>query len=551
MKPGGMRTLEDHHGDKQNNFTLLRLLMAALVLVGHAYPITANGNDPISDLLIPYAWIGSIAVAGFFVISGLLVTSSFQNRGATFFAASRVLRLYPALFVYGIVSILVIGPLAIQVPLADYFRANPWDNMQNTLLWTWEKNLPYAFAANPFSGSTNGSAWTLPVELRCYLLVLLLGFFGLLDKRSRANIVLLAVLYQSYQPFDGWPLFGESERFIEPLRFFLVGALCWVNRQWIVLSWIGALVSLVVLVLSAKFDYRYVEIYPVALTYIVLVLAFKTPPVDIDRFGDISYGVYLYAWPIQQLVWQPGQSAEMNILLSLPIVVVIAYLSWRLVEKPAMGLRRYLPRANARLATAGSEPAAPALAPSNIRMRWPSRRMVLAAASLVLAVAAAGGLYAYAIRTPSQMATSDQQTADRLTPERYRANVDARFDDFVRLAGANIHCDAAGARIELVWQKLADRDGVHTTAVHLVDGEGKILAQADYLLPAGVAGLDDGSFWRDEVLVPPASVGEQTVAVAIGVYDDAGYVLQTPHPVTDWDGRRLILPLGDCRAAGN
>lgn len=348
MTPGSMRTLAEHHGDKTNNFTLLRLVLALVVLVGHAFPITGNGTDPLSEAMLPYAWIGSVAVAGFFAVSGLLVTSSFQSRGVLFFAVSRGLRLYPAVIAYSFVAILVIGPLAVDVPLKQYFDANPWDNFRNSLLWAWDRNLPYAFSTNPLPGSTNGSAWTLPVELRCYLLVLMLGFFGVLEKRGRANVALLALLYFTYQPFDGWALFGESERFLEPLRFFLVGALFWVNRQWVRLGWIMAALAMAALLLSAKFDFRFLELYPVLLTYVLLVLAFKTPVIGLDRFGDISYGVYLYAWPIQQLVWEPGQSALANIALSLPVVLVLAYLSWRMVEKPAMSLRRYLVRPGVR-----------------------------------------------------------------------------------------------------------------------------------------------------------------------------------------------------------
>src|SRR5262245_20221285 len=88
--------LSEFEGTRENNFTLLRLLFAAAVLVGHAYPITGNGFDPLSAHLLPYTWVGGIAVSGFFVISGYLVTASFENRGIVYFMLSRLLRLYPA-----------------------------------------------------------------------------------------------------------------------------------------------------------------------------------------------------------------------------------------------------------------------------------------------------------------------------------------------------------------------------------------------------------------------------------------------------------------------
>src|SRR5262245_2583973 len=132
-------------GTRENNYTLLRLLFALAVLVGHAYPITGNGSDPLSARLLPATWVGGVAVSGFFVISGYLVTASFQKRGAFYFIASRVLRLYPAIIMYSVLMIILIGPLFANVPIRTYFDANPWLNLWNALLWDWKYNLPHVF----------------------------------------------------------------------------------------------------------------------------------------------------------------------------------------------------------------------------------------------------------------------------------------------------------------------------------------------------------------------------------------------------------------------
>src|SRR5258706_13915851 len=89
-----------------------------------------------------------------------------------YFAISRIARLYPAVIVYVLLSIIILGPYAASVPARTYFQAHPWDNFMNATLWNWRYNLPYVFSDNPLKHVTNRSGWTLPVELRCYFFVL-------------------------------------------------------------------------------------------------------------------------------------------------------------------------------------------------------------------------------------------------------------------------------------------------------------------------------------------------------------------------------------------
>lgn len=333
--------LSDFDGVRLNNFTVIRFLLAMAVLVGHSFPITGNGSDPITMLILPHAWIGSIAVGGFFAVSGFLVSASIQNRSLNDFAISRALRLYPAVIVYSLVAVLVIGPLASSVGIYQYFAAKPWNNLWNATLWEWIYNLPYAFTDRTFSGSTNGSSWTLPAELRCYIAVFLLGLIGLFNTREIANVALLSALVLIKINFSAIPLFGGNAQFEEPLLFFIVGSLFWVNRNFIPMNWVlcAALVAATFFYASTSW-YRY--FYMPTVAYCILMAAYRLPHFDIDKFGDISYGVYIYAWPIQQLVWSQGQNAYVNAALATLIVVPVAYASWRFVEKPALSLRAFL-----------------------------------------------------------------------------------------------------------------------------------------------------------------------------------------------------------------
>lgn len=255
--------------------------------------------------------------------------------------------------------------------------------------------------------------------------------------------------------------------------------------------------------------------------------------------GEISFSMYLLHQMLMAVVAR-NLSFLSNVpepLLALGYFVVLmslSYLIWVWVEVPGR-----------RLLLSGG----PFHGSSTMKKGWnhplPAGRGALVAIILLVAFV---GAFQYAVRTHPGLVRSDQASADTLTPERLRSNVDARFGDFVRLAGANIQCDASSIRIELVWQKLGDRPGLHTTAVHFVNAKGDILSQGDYPQPNGVPRLATGGFWTDEASMPLHKVGEEAVAVAIGVYDAAGVLLITGHPKSDWEGRRLILPLDDCRA---
>lgn len=339
----GIQFLGRYEKSRDNNFTILRLALAWMVLFGHSFPLTGTGFDPISTFIMPYTWIGGIAVGGFFAVSGYLVSASITQRSIPDFIASRALRLYPAVIVYSLVAILVIGPLSINVPLSQYFAADPWVNMKNAMLWEWLYNLPYAFSNNPIPGSTNGASWTLPVELRCYLLVLFFGFFGVFDRKLRANLALIGLLVLMRTSFVDVPVFGSNDRFEHPLSFFVVGCLFWVNRSIIPLNWVLALASVVVAVLATKTNY-YLYGYVFSVTYVIFMIVYRLPHFDMDKYGDFSYGMYIYAWPIQQMVWFQGQNAYMNTLLATLVILPVSYLSWKFVEKPALNLRKYLSR---------------------------------------------------------------------------------------------------------------------------------------------------------------------------------------------------------------
>lgn len=333
-----MKSLAYFHDARDNNFTFIRLVLAWLVLFGHSFPIAGAGSDPISLCLLPQAWLGSLAVSGFFAISGYLITASFVTRGSMDYIVARCLRLYPAVIVHCGVVILIIGPLAYEGSVAKYFSSNVFTYFSNATLWRWTQNLPNVFGDRPFSGSTNGAAWTLPVELRCYILIFVMGISGLLRRRWVANIFLVAIILCTLFSFKRIPLFGDDSRDIEPLLFFLAGSLTWVNRDRVPASRVVALVVVGMLV-TFRGSRVFLYLYVAGFSYVLLIVAYKLPRVKIDRVGDLSYGIYLYAWPIQQLVWRPHQSGYTNAAIATAISAAIAYLSWSWIESPALRMK--------------------------------------------------------------------------------------------------------------------------------------------------------------------------------------------------------------------
>lgn len=326
--------ISDYDGRRDNNLTFLRIVFASVVLFGHGFAITNTHPDPISQFL--NLWIGDVAVNGFFLVSGFLITGSFKRQGLFRFALLRLMRIYPAIIVCIALSI-VAGSLVTDVTSDEYWSSPmTWAYAQNIYLQYLSWDLPGVFAGHPTT-SVNGSLWTLPVELRCYFLLMCIGFFGVLDSRMRANFAGAFLLLIVYVDYSYIPLMYH-EAFGRPLSYFIVGVLVWANRDLIKLSPIGATSAVALCSFGALVENQ--VLFCIGFSYTVFYIAFAVRHLDFDKFGDISYGIYIYAWPVQQLVWNSEQDGFSNFLIAAPITVLMATGSWFLVEKPCLNFLR-------------------------------------------------------------------------------------------------------------------------------------------------------------------------------------------------------------------
>lgn len=338
-----MKMLSDYLQVRDNNMTLLRLLLAWLVLYGHAFPINpADGYfDPISRA-IKGTWIGEIAVQLFFAMSGILVAKSYKDRGLMKYVISRALRIYPALIVCTLIMVFGLGLALTNLPIAEYLE-HPQTRryLSNMLLINpnMEMQLPGVEFA-PYK-AVNGSLWTLTAEVRCYALLLIVGLLGGLSNKFVTTVLAGLLVWAATTHLNLIPFVGEKKMWLPLVSYFLVGVLFyqWADQIPLMRS-IFVLCVLVLILLNGTPLFHKAALF--ALPYIAVCLVYLTPPSGIDRWlGDLSYGVYIYAWPIQQICANVlgTQNPVANFVYATPPTLLAAYLSWIAIERPALSLK--------------------------------------------------------------------------------------------------------------------------------------------------------------------------------------------------------------------
>ena len=322
-----------------NNFDAIRLIAAVVVVIGHAWPLTGVPNAP-SVATIP---IHGLAVFVFFSLSGYLITQSWLiTPSVPRFLAARVLRIFPALVAFVIVALLVIGPLVTSLSASAYFTDPGTRRFVRNLLLLPVYDLPGVFTGQPFT-AVNGVLWTLGPEFVCYLAVLALGI--LFARFAIARAVLLTAGLAVIAVIST----GSTHMMAEAMVFFGVGSvIASVARMRTLPLW-PALVAIPVWILVGTLIPE-VAVYAawIAVPYIVIALGQRPTPVlrRGGRFGDLSYGTYLWGFPVQQVVIHVFGYLPfiVNLVLVLTVTLVIAWLSWHGIEKHALALKKRVGR---------------------------------------------------------------------------------------------------------------------------------------------------------------------------------------------------------------
>jgi peptidoglycan/LPS O-acetylase OafA/YrhL len=347
---------------RQNNFDALRLVAAVSVIFSHSFLIAegTQNNELLVRLTGNQAILGLAGVFVFFAISGFLVTQSFeQNPDPVQFLAKRTLRIFPGLLVATLTSAFVLGPFVTKLPLGVYLsRPEVYGYVVgNTLLDQTVHELPgVSFVDNPVGREVNGSLWTLRYEFVMYLMVLALGIFRLLTLRTALLLLAFGIACLHFNLLDelekwGW-FFQLLSNWGWLVGFFAAGIVLYKLRDTRIFDGRVAFLALAGLAASVLLG-QFIPLFPVFGCYLALWLALNPhlPLIPAARFGDISYGLYIYGWPVEETVmWlSAGRAAWWQVfLIALPTASAVAFLSWHLAERPMLRLKPGARRASAR-----------------------------------------------------------------------------------------------------------------------------------------------------------------------------------------------------------
>lgn len=313
----------------KNNFDILRILLATVVFYFHM------GVEIQNKFLISFP--GGLAVHCFFVISGYLIVKSYLKRKElTHYIKSRFLRIYP-LYVIVILSAFIFGYFNYSGNLSSYLSDGAFKYLVFNLLFAnfLQPTLPELFDTN-YQSFVNASLWTIKIEVMFYICVPII--YGVLSKKIDNKKITVIIAFLSVVCFyfvnylisnHGFPE-SINRQLPSMLIFFMLGAYWnfsepkFLDKRYLLL-----------LVPSVIFLQNLFVIYAISVSFIVYILVFKLKPITVSsRIGDISYGIYIWHFPILQTLIMYGvfESLALGFITSTVLVFLFAMLSWHLLE---------------------------------------------------------------------------------------------------------------------------------------------------------------------------------------------------------------------------
>ena len=340
--------------DRNNGLTFIRLLLSLLVLLAHSYDLGGFGGDRFVTILTRCQdSSGEIAVHSFMLLSGLLVSASFERQPLSSYLINRILRIFPGYLCSIVVIALFFGPiisLLSGVDLSTYFSAwhnGPWSFVvKNSLLAIRQAGILNFLDENPFPHYLAGSHWTIWPEFQGYIVIAICGLLGFL-RNFRILLIPFTCFYilslvSSYNPNSLADL-GDGRRIGLGL-YLLSGIIFYCLRDRIIIDRKGFFLSISLLcgcVLLSMYDW----IVPFLLGYLILCISLVVPEIckKFEKIGDFSYGIYLYHFPILQILSLIGihhfgfiTYFGFAFLLTVPFGI----LSWFYIEKPGNSLKK-------------------------------------------------------------------------------------------------------------------------------------------------------------------------------------------------------------------
>ncbi|KEI45835.1 acyltransferase family protein, partial [Saccharopolyspora rectivirgula] len=353
MCVGDSRVVHAHpewFAEPNHGFAWLRMIGAILVIYGHCSPLVGTGE------LFPPEWPiqpDEGVLMGFFAMSGFQITESWvRDPHPLRFAVKRVLRLWPPMLTVSVVMALVVGPMVTTLSVGEYFAArDTWGYIVNNAgMLTLQHELPGVFTDNPWPDAVNGSLWTLPMELLAYgglYALLLLGAGGRFRWLALVALVALIAWDRRLEEIPGAESAGALlsvpvESLVAFLVAFAIGVV--VNLYRVPLSPLAAATGLAVLAvmpnsITGSFWMTLSVSYAVVVAGHFWPARLTVPSVWVNG----SYGVYVWGFPIQQLLAMAGiRNQWLMLVCAAPLAYAMGTLSWKFIEEPTMQLRHYI-----------------------------------------------------------------------------------------------------------------------------------------------------------------------------------------------------------------
>ena len=330
----------------------MRLVFASLVLLAHSFELI-DGNrsrEPLTVLFHTLSF-GEVAVDCFFILSGYLIGASWQrDPNALSFLRKRILRIYPGFIVAFLISVYIVGAIGADQPRTYWHDLQPLALLREVLLLS-VPSTPPTFPHSSYA-LANGALWTISYEFACYLMILALGVSGVLAW-SRAPALLWAVALVAFaifrarhagDPQTGTIMGSHAANMVRFVPMYLSGTAIFYTKlyrrrlsPWLLASMAVALIVGLTYRVTAEIALASVGAY-----LLVWIGHVNVGLGALRRMPDLSYGVYLYGWPIQKLVIASGVTPRpmLVFLTSLALALLTAYASWHLVEKQALRLNR-------------------------------------------------------------------------------------------------------------------------------------------------------------------------------------------------------------------
>ncbi|WP_420587419.1 acyltransferase family protein [Ruegeria sp.] len=370
----GPRTLADQfdlYNGRTTGFDYLRITLAIGVLAWHSFGVT-YGREALDAFFRDVALAPAVRMIlpMFFALSGFLVTASlYRSDSLKVYLIFRGLRLFPALTVEVALAAVILGPIVTSLTLGEYFTAGGFYSYFLNILGLVHYELPGVFHGIPYPRVVNGSLWTVPYELECYFYLalffvlgvfrnrwfVLLVFIGLtimsvaLGASSAKGVVIVLKNMLIATPEGLEPNLQQAvDDRIQLARIlvvsFFAGASLYAWRDKVPLNAplaaICAVISFLCLGSSSLYFYA-----PMFATYLTVWLGLQNPTLwGVLKTGDYSYGIYLYAFPIQQALMLTGwfdQQYLFHLVVTLAVVSLFAAFSWHVIEKPSLKAKSY------------------------------------------------------------------------------------------------------------------------------------------------------------------------------------------------------------------